>query len=85
MKGADGTRQIGIVSMDGSQVRQLTHTGDDNHMPVFSPDGGYIAFLRGKTPNINLIVVDVATGEETVVATDAKPERRPSWRTIVAP
>lgn len=77
--------QIGLTSLDGSQnIRQLTRTGDLNTKPAFSPDGRYLAFVRGSQPNVNLIVVNVQTGEETLVAHDAA-SARPVWRTAAEP
>ena len=75
--------QIGLTSMEGKQIRQLTRTGDRNMKPAFSPDGRYLAFVRGSQPNVSLIVVNVQTGEETVVANDAASVR-PVWRTTAA-
>ena len=84
MKGEDGTMQIGLTSLDGQQIRQLTRSGDLNTKPAFSPDGRYLAFVRGSQPNVSLIVVNVQTGEETLVANDAA-SARPVWRTTAAP
>ncbi|MFM9962832.1 MAG: TolB family protein [Planctomycetaceae bacterium] len=85
MKGEDGTMQIGLTSLDGRKnIRQLTRSGDLNMKSAFSPDGRYLAFVRGSQPNIRLIVVNVQTGEETLVAHDAA-SARPVWRTTAAP
>ncbi len=42
------TRQhdIAIGAVDGSEERQIVTTGDDDMLPVFSPDGTRIAFAR---------------------------------------
>ena len=84
MKAGDDTMQLGLMSIDGSNIRQLTRTGDLNMKPAFSPDGRYLAFVRGSQPNVSLIVVNVQTGEETLVANDAA-SARPVWRTTAAP
>ena len=78
------------VSIDGQQIRQLTRIGDQNSFAAFSPDGSHIAFLRRKPPNAAsgaspcVVIVNVTTGEETVVANDAQ-ESRPVWRMNAAP
>jgi Tol biopolymer transport system component len=84
MKGEDGTRQIGLVSLDGGELRQLTHTADHNNKPLFSPDGRYLALLRGEGQIACLVIVNVETGEETIVANDAS-SIRPVWRSAQAP
>ncbi len=84
MQGEDGTMQIGLTSLDGATIRQLTRTGDMNTRAAFSPDGRSLAFVRGSQPNVSLIVVNVQTGEETLVAHDAA-SARPVWRTTAAP
>jgi hypothetical protein len=71
MKGDNGTMQIGLMSIDGSNLRQLTRTDDDYTRPTFSPDGRYLAFIRGlKSPSC-VVIVEIQTGEETIIANDA--------------
>ena len=80
---ARGNEQIGLTSIDGTKTRQLTRTGNANNRPVFSPNGRYLAFVRGNQPSVSLVVVNVQTGEETIVAHDAQ-SIRPVWRTTAA-
>jgi hypothetical protein len=81
MKGADGTMQIGVVRMDGSNVRQLTRQGDGNTFPQFSPDGRFVAFTRSLQAPCCLVIVDSVTNEEFVIANDAK-HARPVWHPV---
>ncbi len=83
IKGEDGTLQIGLTSLDGQQIRQLTRSGDLNMKPAFSPDGRYLAFVRGNSPSVSLVVIHIETGQETVVANNALSVR-PVWRTTGA-
>ena len=80
MKGEDGTMQIGMTSHGDSEPRQLTRTGDYNTGSAFSPDGRYLAFLRGKGQTVCLIVINVETRKEYNVASDAHQYFRPVWR-----
>ena len=80
MRGEDGTMQIGLLAADGT-TRQLTHLGNHNTKLSFSPDGCYIAFIRGLRAPCVLVVKCLATGKETVLATDAQ-WTRPVWRTV---
>lgn len=52
---------IFIVDADGSQLRQLTHTGDASN-PVWSPDGRQIAFSRARP------YISVAQNREGITA-----------------
>ena len=83
MKGDNGTMQIGLMSIDGSNLRQLTRTGDGNTRATFSPDGRYIAFIRGLDSPACVVIVDPQTGAETIIANDAQPIR-PVWHTVPA-
>ncbi len=64
-------------------LRQLTRTGDMNTRAVFSPNSRYLAFVRGYRP-CRLVVLNVETDEETIVAEDTE-SIRPVWRKIPAP
>jgi Tol biopolymer transport system component/DNA-binding winged helix-turn-helix (wHTH) protein len=48
---ASGPRGIWLISVDGSEQRPLTEAlgRPDDHSPVVSPDGRYLAFLRAHT------------------------------------
>ncbi len=75
IKGEDGTMQIGLMGIDGTNLRQLTQRGDGNARATFSPDGRYIALIRSLQPPSSVVIVDTANHSEVVVATDALPIR----------
>ncbi|MDB5335002.1 MAG: tolB, partial [Planctomycetaceae bacterium] len=80
MKADDDTRQIGLISLDGKQIRQVSHSGKLNTMPAFSPDGRYVAFIQtGEAGKHDLRVVDLESDEETRIAEDVALAR-PAWR-----
>jgi Tol biopolymer transport system component len=67
----DGTPQIFIADLDGTEGRQVTHDPIGATWPAWSPDGTKIAYVRTKnnsTLDGNLFVLDIATGESTQVA-----------------
>ena len=80
MKGENGTMQIGMALLDGTDIRQVTHAGDFNTRAAFSPDGKYLAFTRGEHVPVSVIIVNVETGRETVISHDAQATR-PIWIT----
>jgi hypothetical protein len=78
MRGGDGTQQLGKVSQSG-EVVPWTNEGMFNSMPVFSPDGQHVVFIRNSSLPHDLVLRNVATGQEVLLATDAS-QYRPYWR-----
>jgi len=62
---------ICIAHAQGNNLRALV-TGPSLFGPNWSPDGSRIAYYNGETEEV--FVVDVATGESTVVAQGTSPE-----------
>jgi hypothetical protein len=58
-----------LASADGSWQCQLTQTEDAEIFPTWSPDGTQIAFERVRQcqETVDVVVLDLATGEETLV------------------
>src|SRR5947209_17737863 len=69
-KDADrGTSQVWLANRDGSDVRQLTWSGQRNREARWSPDGRAVAFVSDRKPPqtaLCLLSVD-APGEARVV------------------
>ncbi|HYI23751.1 MAG TPA: hypothetical protein VEX62_14065, partial [Candidatus Limnocylindrales bacterium] len=75
------TGAIGMVSSDGGEVTRLAEMDNAYFAsPIWSPDGEWLAAARssGLTLSADLVVIEVASGEETVLATGAM--RALSWR-----
>lgn len=74
-----GSHDIWILDGPGAQPRRLTRSGFTDTYPRFSPDGTKVAFSRSTEPWVSqrnfdkwdTWVLDLATGEETLVATNA--------------
>jgi WD40 repeat protein/serine/threonine protein kinase len=87
MKGDDGTRQIGILDLLDGTVQQVTHGSQQCSLPQYSPDGQFLAYLRSELSgsmgtDCELVVREVSTGEEAVVATELPEKSRPVWRIL---
>lgn len=50
----DGAWQIGMMNVDGSDIRQLTDGRDEHHGPVWSADGDSIFFSSDRAGNYDL-------------------------------
>ena len=74
-----GSHDIWILDGPGAQPRRLTRSGFTDTYPRFSPDGTKVAFSRSTEPWVSqrnfdkwdTWVLDLATGEERLVATNA--------------
>jgi TolB protein len=77
-------RQIYVMNPDGSQIRRLTHSleNESDTAPVWSPDGSQIAFASSRDGGWNIYVMDV-DGANVKRLTDNNLDfgfaSRPSW------
>jgi Tol biopolymer transport system component len=78
--GDEGTNQIFIARIDGTEVRQVTHDPMGTFEPAWSPDGTRITYTGSATGegSRNLFVIDVASGESTQI-TDKGDVEGPSF------
>ena len=61
--------EIGVLQLDGSGRRQLTANQRYDDYPALSPDGSQVAFVQWDYDSgYRIAVVEVASGQETVVA-----------------
>jgi Tol biopolymer transport system component len=62
------------------RMTQVTDIAGDEHDPVWSPGGRYIAFHHGPVDDEDISILDTADGKITpLVQTDALRERVPAW------
>lgn len=60
----DGARNVHIMRVDGSEVRQLTFNDAMDTYPRFSPDGRSLVFLSRRSRLFSMHLVHVGGGEE---------------------
>ncbi len=71
-----GFYELHLVGPDGD--RRLTHAAADHSEPEWHPDGGRILAVRGRRNRFDLVSVDAAGGEATVLAEGGRWES-PHW------
>src|SRR5262245_8815768 len=77
--GESNNFEIAIMNVDGTNIRRLTHSPGIDTEPVFSPDGGRIAFASDRAGNLDIWVMN-ADGTNPVRLTSApEAENEPAW------
>lgn len=76
----DGQDDIWARAADGDTWFRLTATRDDERWPAWSPDGRRLAYAARRNRNWDIYVLDLRSGEETRLTTDAHFDGRPTWR-----
>jgi Tol biopolymer transport system component len=70
----DGSPQIFIAGIDGTNIRQVTHDPRRATSPAWSPDGSRLAYeAYGSGDFLNLFVLDLATGKSQQITDEATP------------
>lgn len=74
----DGEFRIWLMSSLGRDIRPLTQ-GPGDSRPSWSPDSSTIAFQSQRRGSPDIWIVDVETGEETLVVGTGRAENSPSF------
>ncbi len=77
-----GKREIRLVGLDGKGDRRVVEDAFGGRFGSdfsFSPDGRYLAIVSQATAEENIIAVEVATGQKTVLTNTAYDENSPVW------
>ena len=76
----DGRDHLFILNTADDSVIKLTDGDGEDYLPVWSPNGNYIAFLSNRDGDWDLYVIDVATRELRNLSNDAADDLvRFSW------
>ena len=78
----DGVRVVVTAPFDGEELTDTptpVTDGENDQDPSWSPNGQQIAYKQGPNTNADLRVVDLETGDSTVVIKNSEPDTAPAW------
>lgn len=73
---SNGSQQILLATPAGRVVKQLTHEGNANFFPAWSPDGQRIAFTSDRGSTVQVWGMDAASGSLIQIPAEAKDSYR---------
>ncbi|MDY6965300.1 MAG: PEGA domain-containing protein [Halobacteriota archaeon] len=79
MSSKSGNFDIWVMDVDGSNLKQLTTSPEEEGYPAWSPDGTKIAFFSGRSDNLDIWVMDLNSGELSQLTTHPKNDIQPAW------
>jgi TolB protein len=76
-----GDAEIYVMTLEGSNLRQLTDNRADDNSPSWSPDGQQIAFTSNRTRNWEIFTLEVSNPGTAVNLTNTSndDEKYPAW------
>jgi Tol biopolymer transport system component len=75
----EGNHDLYLARADGANLRRLTTDPQRDETPRCSPDGRFVAFVRGGFERGDLIRLEIETGREHRLTNDAARDSTPSW------
>ena len=74
-----GNVDLFVMNADGSDVQQLTNTGERVRHPTWSPDGSQIAFSGGDFISPSIFILEVVSGELQQLTQTTAADAQPDW------
>ncbi len=71
--------QVWLAAIDGSNARQVTHTGQRNGSPRWSPDGRTLAFVSDRVEKAGLFLLPLDGGEACELTKNPTGIGDPAW------
>ena len=75
----DGSAALYIVDMSGQNLRQIADISERNQVPVWSPDGQFLAFGSARSGNWEIYTVDIRDGSTKQVTDHPEADYGPTW------
>ncbi|MGZ8901018.1 MAG: hypothetical protein ACXW3Z_13070, partial [Limisphaerales bacterium] len=75
-----GSPDVWVANIDGTNLRQLTKTREDESSPCWSPDGTKICFASRVNERRSLLIIPAAGGQAVRLNTGGEPNpSEPDW------
>lgn len=75
----DGSNQVYVVDVDGSQLRRLTDHAGGSLTPKWSPDGKTIVYTRGVNESSDIWLMDADGGQQRALVATASDDSHPQF------
>ena len=81
----DRNLEIHLVNADGSNVRRLTYSAQAESFPMWSSDGGQVAFEGVRDRRSEIFIISADGSGERRLTENQFTDRRPVWLPLVNP
>jgi dipeptidyl aminopeptidase/acylaminoacyl peptidase len=75
----EGNYDLYLGSLAGKAVQRLTKDPQKDGQPAWSPTGGWVVFVSGRSGGAQLFLMDVATGQTERISQSDKSYLYPRW------
>lgn len=73
------TREIFTYDIQSGNTQQITHDNYNDDIPIWSPDGRYIAYTSERNGRFDIFIADIHTGSIRNLTNHPEDDAYPSW------